>query len=155
MLKLRIERTGTAKPLTAHILNPGLEVWRDIHGEVSAYSEVLGEEYWMHLPGLASFRFSCCGDEIAAAVTGSVREELVLDAYQRKVLPLALQVCGREVLHASAVRSPGGVMALCGISETGKSTIAFGLSRRGFPLWADDAVAFDVSEHGSLAISLP
>lgn len=155
MLKLSIERTETTLPPPGGTVNPRLEIWRDVHGAVTAYAEILNEEYWMHLPGLASFRFSSCGDEIAAAVTSSVKEELVLDAYHRKVLPMALQVCGREVLHASAVRSPAGVIALCGTSETGKSTIAVGLSHRGYPLWADDAVAFDISERGGLAISLP
>jgi hypothetical protein len=109
----------------------------------------------MHLPGLASFRFSNRGDEVAATVAATAREELVLDAYRRRVLPMALQVCGREVLHASAVRSPAGVTALCADSETGKSTIAFGLSGRGYPLWADDLVAFDISDHVGRAISLP
>ena len=66
----------------------------------------------MHLPGLASFRFSSRGDEIAATVTSAAREELILDAYRRRVLPMALQVCGREVMHASAVRSPAGYSAM-------------------------------------------
>ena len=68
---------------------------------------------------------------------------------------MALQVSGREVLHASAVRSPAGVTALCADSETGKSTIAFGLSSRGYPVWADDLVAIEVSDQGGVAISLP
>jgi hypothetical protein len=155
MLKLRIERTGaTAPPLTQPI-NPQFEVWRDSDGAVLAYAEGAGDEYWMHLPGLASFRFSSRGDEIAATVASTAREELVLDAYRRRVLPMALQVCGREVMHASAVRSPAGVAALCADSETGKSTIAFGLSGRGYPLWADDLVAFDITDHVGRAISLP
>jgi hypothetical protein len=155
MLKLRIERTGAIAPPLSQALNPRFEVWRDSDGAVLAYAEGAGDEYWMHLPGLASFRFSTRGDEVAATVAGAAREELVLDAYRRRVLPMALQVCGREVLHASAVRSPAGVTALCADSETGKSTIAFGLSGRGYPLWADDLVAFDISDHVGRAISLP
>jgi hypothetical protein len=120
-----------------------------------AYAESLGDEYWMHLPGVASYRFSSNGDEIAASVASAASEELVHDAYRRRVLPMALQVCGREVLHASAVRSPAGVVALCADSETGKSTTAFGLSSRGYPLWADDLVAFEISDQLGLAISLP
>ncbi|HYR76605.1 MAG TPA: hypothetical protein VEM96_12270 [Pyrinomonadaceae bacterium] len=155
MLRLNIERTDAIVPPPAWVLNSRAEVWHDIQGGISAYAEVLGEEHWIHLPGLASFRFSRGAGEIAATVTSGAREELVLDAYRRKVLPMALQVSGREVLHASAVRSSAGVAALCGLSETGKSTIAFGLSRRGYPLWADDAVVFEVSGHGAQAVSLP
>ena len=68
---------------------------------------------------------------------------------------MALQVSGREVLHASAFRSPAGVIALCADSETGKSTIAYGLNSRGYPLWADDLVAFEISTCGMQALSLP
>ena len=57
----------------------------------------------MHLPELASFRFTSRGDEVAATVPDTVTDELVLDAYRRRILPMALQVSGREVLHASAV----------------------------------------------------
>jgi len=155
MLKLRIEQDGAPVPLSAAALASRCEVWRDGEGEVLAYAESLGDEYWMHLPGLASYRFSRRGDEIAATVTGAAREELVLDAYRRRVLPMALQVCGREVLHASAIRSPAGVAALCADSDTGKSTTAFGLSSRGYPVWADDLVAFEISNHQGRAISLP
>src|SRR5882672_9178649 len=155
MLKLRIERVGAIVPPSAQTLDSRFEVWRDGEGGVLAYAESLGDEYWMHLPGLASYRFSSRGDEIAATVTSAAREELVLDAYRRKVLPMALQVCGREVLHASAIRTPAGIAALCADSATGKSTIAFGLSSRGYPLWADDLVAFEISDHLGLAISLP
>jgi hypothetical protein len=155
MLKLRIERMGAVVPPSARTFNPWCDVWRDGDGGVYAYAENLGDEYWMHLPDLASFRFTSRGDEVAATVSGTATDELVLDAYRRRILPMALQVSGREVLHASAVRSPAGVMALCADSETGKSTIAFGLSSRGYPVWADDLVAFEVSDHGGVAISLP
>ncbi len=154
MLTLRIERAGAIVPPT-RILNPQFEVWRDPEGEVYAYAESCGDEYRMHLPGLASFRFSSRGDEVSAEISGATTEELVLDAYRRRVLPMALQVSGREVLHASAIRSRAGIVALCADSGTGKSTIAFGMNSRGYPLWADDLVAFEISEHGSQAISLP
>ena len=155
MLKLRIERQGAIMPPPPRTLNPRFEVWRDLQGEIYAYAESFGDEYRMHLPGLASFRFSSRGDEISADVNSAGREELVLDAYRRRVLPMALQVSGREVLHASAVRAPSGVIALCADSGTGKSTIAFGLNSRGYPLWADDLVAFEIADHVSRAISLP
>ena len=154
-MKLRIERTGTFQSPPARTSNPEFEVWRDGEGEVYAYAEDLGDKYCMHLPGLASFRFSSRGDEVAAAVNNSTNEELVVDAYRRRVLPMALHVSGREVLHASAFRSSAGVIALCADSETGKSTIAAGFQSRGYTLWADDLVAFEISERGSRALSLP
>jgi len=154
MLKLRIERMGSLPP-PVQTSNSAFEVWRDGAGEIYAYAEDLGDKYCMHLPGLASFRFSSRGDEIAAAVNNATSEDLVVDAFRRRVLPMALQVSGREVLHASAFRSPAGVIALCADSETGKSTIAYGLNSRGYALWADDLVAFEISDRGSRALSLP
>ncbi|HEY6230069.1 MAG TPA: hypothetical protein VIW64_02285 [Pyrinomonadaceae bacterium] len=142
-------------PSPVQTSNSAFEVWRDGAGEVYAYAENLGDKYCMHLPGLASFRFSIRGDEIAAAVNGATDEDLVVDAYRRRVLPMALQVSGREVLHASAFRSAAGVIALCADSETGKSTIAYGLNSRGYGLWADDLVAFEISDRGSRTLSLP
>jgi hypothetical protein len=155
MLKLSIRRVGELALPRDPSQNPEVEIWRDIHGGVAAYAEIRGNEYRMHLPGLASFSFSPCGNEVAAAVPKTIREDLVVEMYRRRVLPMALQVCGHEVLHSSAVRSAAGVTALCGLSEVGKSTLAYGLSRRGYSLWADDSVAFDISENGSSSILLP
>lgn len=152
MLKLIIAGPAASAP---PIVPSNAETWRDNDGEVCAYGQVLGEEYWMHLPGCASYRFSPRATDVMAVVPSGVKHELVLDTYRRTVLPMALQVRGREVLHASAIRTSGGVLALCGISETGKSTIAFGLSRRGYRLWADDAVAVDIASRGVTSISLP
>jgi hypothetical protein len=81
----------------------------------------------------------------AALADPRVRRDSILDAYYRSVLPMALQAQGAEVLHASAVFTPGGVVALCARSGTGKSTLAYGLSWEGYPLRADDAVAFESS----------
>jgi hypothetical protein len=154
MLKLSITRIPESVPLLPEMYG-SVEVWRDTQGTVCAYGEIRGEDCWMYLPGLASFRFSRYGSENAVAFTNGARDELVFDAYRRRVLPMELHVRGREVVHASAVRSDLGVTAFCGVSEAGKSTIAFGLHRRGYSLWADDAVAFDVSARTVSAIPLP
>jgi hypothetical protein len=145
----------TALPTLPDIADPEVQVWRENDGTVCAYGHTAGGVHWMHLPGLASFRFGDGMDAIVAIPHPPVREDLVFDAYRRSVLPMALQVRGHEVLHASAVLTPQGVVALCAVSGTGKSTTAFGLSRRGWPLWADDAVAFEASESGVAAIPLP
>jgi hypothetical protein len=155
MLKLRIKEVGTAVPPPNQTPGRRVEIWRDNAGAIYAYGEILGDKCSMHVPGIASFHFTRNGDEVAAAITNGVGEELVQDAYRRRVLPMALQVRGREILHASAVSSPAGVMALCGASQVGKSTIAFGLSRRGYSLWGDDVLAFEISDGHATAFSLP
>jgi hypothetical protein len=151
-MRLSIQRTGaTAIPPWESLAEP----WRDHEGMIYAYGQVLGNEHWMHMPGLASFRFSSRGEDIAVAVTNAEPDELLLEAYRRRVLPMAVQVRGREVLHASAIRAPAGVVTFCGTTQSGKSSIAFGLSQRGYPLWADDMVAFEMSDRGAVGVSLP
>ena len=109
----------------------------------------------MHVVGVGTFTFEDAAHEVVAYPEADVDADLVTDAYRRTVLPLALQALGSEVLHASAVRTPSGVVALCGVSGTGKSTIALALSRRGYPLWADDAVELRIDGAAVDALPLP
>ena len=112
----------------------------------------------MHLPGVASFRLGDAGEEaIVVPEPGSAPIELdmIEDAYHRAVLPMALQAHGNEVIHASAVLIQGRVVALCAPSQTGKSTVAYGLHRRGYNVWADDTVVFDSTTNPVQAIPYP
>src|SRR5439155_16052773 len=60
-----------------------------------------------------------------------------------------------HALHASGVLGPGGVVAFCGESGTGKSTLAYGLGTRGYLPWADDAVAFEITDADVHTVRLP
>lgn len=154
MLTLSIAPAGDETP--AGILQEAAaEVWRDQDGTVCAYGYSRGDERWLHLPGLASFRFNTTSEEVHAIPTRSAHPELIYDAFYRTVVPLALQVRGLEVLHASAVEMYGGVVALCAVKETGKSTLAYALGERGYPVWADDAVAVVPSEIPARVLPLP
>lgn len=69
---------------------------------------------------------------------------------------MALQAFGHEALHASAIVVPAtGVCVFAADSETGKSTIAYGLRQRGYRQWSDDGVVFTVSDRGATALPLP
>lgn len=153
--RLTIAEPEAAVPPLPSVADRGLHVWRDHDGTVAAYGYTMGGLHWMYLPGLASFCFGEDADRVMAIPHGRAQEDLIRDAYHRNVLPMVLQTRDREVLHASAVLTPCGVVALCAVSGTGKSTTAFALSRQGWPLWADDAVAFEISEAGPTAIPLP
>jgi hypothetical protein len=155
MMKLTIKQEGVPVPPPSVGANTGVEIWRDTTGAIYAYGERRGDECWMHVPGIASYHFTEQGGDVAASVEDGVRPDVVHDTYRRRVLPMAVQVRGCEVLHASAVRSTSGIIGLCGVSQTGKSTIAFALSRRGYNVWCDDALAFDVSKKKPVAVSLP
>lgn len=66
------------------------------------------------------------------------------DAWMRvlltRVLPNVSIANGYEALHASAVATPHGAVAVAAASGSGKSTLALELIRRGWPLFADDTL---------------
>ncbi len=63
-----------------------------------------------------------------------------------KVLSTISVMRGYEALHAAAVDSPEGVIAIMAPSGTGKSTLAIELLRRGWPLFTDDVLTLEQNE---------
>lgn len=123
----------------------------DPDGNAVAYGWRDEPDYWLDVPGVALLGFRPGGGEIVARPQAP--EADVEDAYRNLALPLALHVSGYEVLHASGVRTTAGVVGFCGLSGTGKTTTAFALSRRGHPLWSDDAVVLE--PHGGRVFAHP
>ena len=158
-LKLTIASLGdSVEPPAWNDGDPAVQVQRNIDGSIWAYSYSDGSERWMHIPGIASFRFGSRGEEaVVVPEPGSAPMSLAVieDAYQRTVLPMALQAHGDEVVHASAVIMEEGIVAFCGRSQAGKSTVAYGLHRRGYRVWADDTLVFDASAETVQAIPYP
>jgi len=87
----------------------------------------------------ACFRLNPTGDRLGCAP----RDARHLD-WQRvllsRVLPNVSIAHGNEALHACAVETPLGVVAVAAPSGTGKSSLARELMRRGWPLVADDVL---------------
>jgi hypothetical protein len=129
-------------------------VWLDPRRTAGAYASQAGSHYWIDVSSVAMFHYSAATGQVMAVTRSAIEEERVRAIYQRVVLPFLLQALGYEMLHASAVRTERGVVAFCGESGAGKSTIAVGLSRRGYPVWADDALLLDASAR-IRALSLP
>lgn len=156
MLTLSIASPPATPPRRFEETDPDVEVWRHHDGTVTAYGTSRDGEHWMSMPGVGTFGFRDGSDVVGAFPEKGADEGVVRDAFRRAVLPMALQVLGQEVLHASGVLGPRGVAALCAVSETGKSTLAYGLSRReGYRLWGDDAVAFRLDDRGATALPVP
>jgi hypothetical protein len=132
-----------------------VQEWREHDGTILAYGYTGGHYCWMHLPGLASYRFDRRNDEVLAISEPFAREWAVRDTFHRSIVPLVLQTRGGEVLHASGVLIRDEVAALCASAESGKSTIAYGLGRRVYEIWADDAIPFTVEDDVVRAFRLP
>lgn len=134
---------------------PGVQTWYDPKGKLIASAFQSGETNWMHWPGLALFGFDLQSEVVHAFPEASTDPELIKDIYYRSVLPLVLHIRGLESLHASAVRTPNGVIGFPARSGSGKSTIAYGLSRRGFSVWSDDALTFFTESSSTYTYRLP
>ena len=154
-MQLTITEDRTGAPAAPDPSDPAATVWRDEEETIVAIGQTVGEQHWVHVPNLGDFTFARRGGGITAVPEPGASEALVEDAFRRMVMPLALQAQGREVLHASAAGLPAGVVALCAVSGTGKSTLACALSDSGHALWADDAVCFEARESGIEAVPVP
>jgi hypothetical protein len=129
----------------------------DEAGTPHAYTQQDGGRSHVRIPGLVTFGFDAGSSVVVADVASGADREEVLDAYRTLCLPLAVQgAFGQEVVHASGVRiAHRGVVGFCGMSTTGKSTIAHALARRGHQLWADDALAFQPDGESISTLTLP
>ena len=118
-------------------------VVRGPEGDVYALGKVDADTFQIYFPGLARFDFRPPSWRVRAISSRVAADELVVDLFRTTVRPIVLQIAGFEVLHASAVRHREAVLAFCGTSGTGKSTVAHGLSQRDWTHWSDDAVVFE------------
>lgn len=146
---------GSLPYCPAHDGDPGWKARLDQHGRVAAYTRATDGGGWVYLPGLAGYRFAAGAARVEAFPEPGAPADTITEGFHRSALPLALQATTYEVLHASAVRDATGVHVFCGASAAGKSTVAYALRRRGFEVWADDAVAFTVSRGEIIAVPLP
>ena len=152
---LLVADRGQPMPALPDPLAPGVEACLDARGALLGYCEARNGTLRVDLPDLASFSYERGARHVTAVPCRPLSSEFILDTYHHCVLPLILPALGTEVLHASAVLGEAGVLALCGTSGTGKSTLAVALARRGYAIRADDALAVDVIGHGPTAIPLP
>lgn len=142
--RLVLAPSGAGAPPAPSPDTPGVNTWRNKHDGVVATGYCEDGVYWMHWPYLAAYRFTPREpDRITAFPVPGSPVHVIRDTYLRSVVPMALQAIGLEALHASAVLMPGGVVGFFAASETGKSTMAFGLSERGYPQWGDDSLLFE------------
>ena len=136
---------------TAIITNPP-------DGTPVAFGARTGNELWVSVPRRATFQFEPGCSVVDVHPDPDADDERVLDAYHGAALPMVAQAAlEQQVLHASAVVTPSpAVVAFCGSTHAGKTTLAYGLGRRGYSIWADDVLAFDAAKTNAvLALRLP
>src|SRR5262245_58728686 len=154
MMPLRFARSDERACLF-HGEESELHIWRNHRGGIVATGYRADGYFWMQWTCLALYRFGEAAADVTAFPEPGSPVDVIWDTYRRSVLPMALHTLGYEALHASAVMSPMGIVAFCATSETGKSTVAFGLRQRGCPQWADDGVVFRADQSPITAVPLP
>jgi hypothetical protein len=101
--------------------------------------------YLLRFHRLADFELSVASRRIdghpAPATSARTVRHLLLD----QIMPLVLSEPPRLALHASAVRTPRGVVAFVGRAGVGKSTLAAALGRSGWAVLSDDCLIVDTS----------
>ena len=146
MLKLVVQRRGSYSSAAAEALADCEVVLRDDQERAYGCAWTHEGSHWIAVEGVARFQLVPGSDKVVAYADSAADSSAVETVFYSSVLPIALAALRRyQSLHASAVFiEPLGIVAFAAVSETGKSTIAAGLHARGHPLWADDAVAFEV-----------
>ena len=103
--------------------------------------------YLLRYPGFADFIVDSAGRELRCThvepgTSPQTLRHLLLD----RVLPLVLNLTGHDVLHATAVVTPGGVCAFIGPAGAGKSTLAASFAAAGYTVFCDDCLAVVVND---------
>ena len=143
------------EPMQSGDPGPVLQRWEDNDRRLIATGGGSPDDWWVHWHGLATFRFGKAGS-VSARLVDPAFEPQVRDIFSRAIVPMALLARGFEALHASAVIAARGVVGLCGLSGTGKSTLAMALSiHAGLSHFADDALVYGVAGGEPIALRIP
>lgn len=150
-LQLRIRREPGVTPPAARLGG----VWRRGDGVACGRSYVSPAAGIIDWEGLGRFEFTRGSAAISAWPSPDVDTDTLRAEFAREIEPILFQALGWEALHASAVRSAAGAIALCGASGAGKSTFAYALSTAGRDQWADDHVVLDCAGERPMVYSRP
>lgn len=99
--------------------------------------------YLLRFPELADFSVDTNGREIVCVPGPETPPDTLRHLLLDQVLPLVLNLKGREALHATAVLTPLGVCAFTGPTGTGKSTLAASFLFAGYPFLSDDCLVLE------------
>lgn len=118
------------------------ERFLDASGNVCALARRRGGDFIIEVPDVGLFEVCADGSFRTVSRVADAADAEIGRALDRIVRPLALQLGGAEILHASAVSRGDRVLVLVGLSQAGKSTLAAALaaSNRGWVGRADDHV---------------
>lgn len=152
----------SAPPKIRFRLKPGptqtASEWELIHewsspGGRTAFSCFKGEGgYRLRFSDGTDFEITADASSIEARADEGVPRESIRQKLLAQVLPRALSQRGHPVLHASAVATPWGAVALLGPTGAGKSTLAASFANPDDSWVADDCLVVDEAPEGLRAV---
>lgn len=122
--------------------------WRLADGSVWAAFGDTGRRYRVRFPDLCDFTVSRDGWVVHAWPAPGVPEFTQRHLLLNQVVPLALSLTGRTVLHAGAVAWDHRAVVVIGPSGSGKSTLVAACARAGAAIMADDSVVIARDDTG-------
>jgi hypothetical protein len=135
--------------------HPTFETWQNADGEEYGFGFEEGTGYWMRFHHLGSYIACPTSSQIVGHPDPGVSREWFEEFFFHFVVPLLLQRQDWDCLHASAVATPRGAVALCGPSGRGKSTLARVWCEQGVAPHADDSVPFAIRDGRVVSARLP
>lgn len=125
---------------------PGVVMLRCLAGGRLWYSAAAGSDgYHLRFNRCCQFDIDGATRAVAAYMHPGVAPELGAIIAAGSLLSFVLALRGHTVLHASAVETPDGAVAITGPSGTGKSTVAALACAGGLSLISDDVLRVDLS----------
>lgn len=117
--------------------------------------QVAPGEFLLRVDNVARFLVQR-GDRITISPEPGGNKDDILPFLMGSVMGAMLQQRRMLVLHGSAIVANGESMVFCGLSGVGKSTLAAGLHKRGYPFLADDLCAISlVNGHPAVIPGFP
>lgn len=152
-------RTSAPQPEATVLVESELPRWTET-SELGWEGVVDGERFLVERSGHGQHRF-IHGDRELFQLSGDQRRLLCAPGFPRdtgwwrilldSVLFTVSLIRGREAIHAGAVATPAGALAVVGRSGAGKSTLLAELRSQGYPLVTDDILTVEVDRECVLA----
>ena len=114
--------------------------WYLPEGELWLSFSKIDGGYLLRFNELADFFVSNDGKKIICIPEHNIPSNTIRHLLLDQVIPLVINLKGKEALHASAVFTPKGVFAFTGKTGSGKSTLAGGFVNMGYQLMSDDCL---------------
>ena len=144
-------RLATRLPLVPSPIQ-WIRQWPLSTGEPWLHCGKLDSGYLIRFHELADFLVDNGGQKIMGTAVQGISPITLRHLLLDHVLPLVLNLRGRDALHATAVATPHGVCAFTGMAGMGKSTLAMSFALTGYPVLSDDCLVIEEQDGRLVAV---